>query len=268
VKVVPIAFSLALAGLTLWRWPRLGWALRTAASAVCVTLALYGAGVFHLPQLETMVGTIGSTLGSYTYGLVGVMAFLETGAFVGLLVPGETVVILGGVVAGQGHVDVVALIGLTWLCALAGDLTGYVLGRRLGRRFLLEHGPRVGVTEARLARIEGFFARYGLATILIGRFVGLVRPVAPFLAGASRYPAGRFVALAALGTGLWSATFVVLGFLFWQSFDEAVAIAQRGSLVLGATIVLVSGLVLAYRYLRDRTRRPERPGPARRARSR
>jgi undecaprenyl-diphosphatase len=260
---VPIAFSLALAGITLWQWPRFGWALRTAACASCVALALYGAGVFHLPQLETMVGTIGSTLGPYTYVLVGVMAFLETGAFVGLLVPGETVVIVGGVVAGQGHVDVLALVGLTWLCALGGDLTGYVLGRRLGRRFLIEHGPRVAVTEARLVRVEEFFARYGLATILIGRFVGLVRPVAPFLAGASRYPAGRFVALAVVGTGLWSAGFVVLGFLFWQSFDEAIAIAQRGSLALGGTILLVIGVVLAYRYLRTRTRRPEPPEPVR-----
>jgi undecaprenyl-diphosphatase len=263
VKLVPIAFALALAGATVWRWTRLGWALRTAAGALCGALALYGAGVFHLPQLETMVGTIGSTLGPYTYVLVGVMAFLETGAFVGLLVPGETVVIVGGVVAAQGHVDVVALVGLTWLCALGGDLSGYVLGRRLGRRFLLEHGPRVGVTEARLVRIEKFFARYGLATILIGRFVGLVRPVAPFLAGASRYPARRFVPLAIVGTGLWSAAFVVLGFLFWQSFDKAIAIAQRGSLLLGATVVVVIGVVLAHRYLRGRPRRPESRGPTR-----
>ena len=68
-----------------------------------------------MPPLKAMVGTIRSTLGPYTSVLVGVMAFLETGAFVGLLVPGETVVIVGGAVAGQGHVDVVALVGLTWL---------------------------------------------------------------------------------------------------------------------------------------------------------
>jgi undecaprenyl-diphosphatase len=227
--------------------------------AVSIALAAYGAGLVRLPKLETVIATVGSTLGGYTYALVAAMAFLETGAFVGLVVPGETVVIVGGVVAGQGHVDVVVLVAVTWLCALAGDLTGFVLGRRLGRGFLLEHGPRVGVTAARLRRIEAFFARYGLATILIGRFVGLVRPVAPFLAGASRYPAGRFAALAVVGTGLWSATFVLLGFAFWQSLDEAIAIAQRGSLGLAAVLVLMLGVVWVYRYVRRRGIRRARP---------
>jgi undecaprenyl-diphosphatase len=182
------------------------------------------------------------------------MAFLETGAFVGLVVPGETVVIVGGVVAGQGHIDLGILLALTWVCAFAGDVTGYLLGRRLGRRFLLAHGARVHITEQRLLRVEAVFDRYGPATILIGRFVGLVRAVAPFLAGASKYPRGRFVALAGLGTGLWSATFVLLGYLFWQSLDDAIAIAKRGSLALGGIIALVIALVAGYRYLRDRSR--------------
>jgi undecaprenyl-diphosphatase len=249
MKLAPIIFAAAVAGVTWWRRHQLGWPLRAAAAALCAALAISGAGIIRLPQLETAVGTIGSTLGPYTYPLVAVMAFLETGAFIGLLVPGETVVI-----------NAFGLLALTWCCALAGDTTGYLLGRRLGRRFLIEHGSRVGITEPRLRQVETFFARYGLATILIGRFVGFVRPIAPFLAGASRYPRGRFLGLAVIGTGLWSATFVLLGFMFWQSFGEAVAIAKRGSLALGGVIALVVAAVLAYRYLRRRA------GGARRAR--
>jgi undecaprenyl-diphosphatase len=256
MRVVPIGLAAIVACSVAWRWHRLGWPLRVAGAVTCAALAVYGAGVFRLPELETMLTTIGSTLGSYTYLLVAVMAFLETGAFVGLLVPGESVVIVGGVVAGQGHVELLPLLALTWCCAFGGDLTGYLLGRRLGRRFLLAHGPRVHITEARLVRVEEWFASYGLATILIGRFVGFVRPVAPFLAGASRYPPGRFCALALLGTGLWSAAFVLLGFLCWQSLDRALAIAQRGSIALVAIVALVVGLVAAYRYLRTRPRRP------------
>ena len=265
MKPIPIALAVALAALTLWRWRRLTWLVRAVAAFACAALAVYGAGVVHLPGLETMIATIGSTLGPYTYALVAVMAFLETGAFVGLLAPGETVVIVGGVVAGQGHIDVLVLLGLTWACALGGDLTGYLLGRRLGRQFLLKHGPRVHITEPRLARVEQFFARYGLATILVGRFVGLVRAVAPFLAGASRYPLGRFTAVAVVGTGLWSTAFVLLGYLFWQSFDQAVAIAKRGSVALGGAFVLLVCLAATYRYLRGRQRGAGARGPNSRA---
>lgn len=100
--------------------------------------------------------------------------------------------------------------------------------------------------------MEELFARHGLATILIGRFVGLVRPVAPFLAGASRYPAGRFVAVALVGTGLWSGAFVLLGFLFWQSFDQAIEIAKQGTLAVSATAALAACAVFAYRFVRAR----------------
>jgi membrane protein DedA with SNARE-associated domain len=259
MRATPIAIAVAVAAVTVWRWPRLGWPLRGLGLAACSALVLYGADIIRLPQIDDVIASIGSGLGAYTYALVAVMAFLETGAFVGLLVPGETVVIVGGVVAGQGHLDLGLLIGLTWLCAFAGDLTGYLLGRRLGRRFLLAHGPRVHITEPRLRRVEAFFARYGPATILIGRFVGLVRPVAPFLAGASKYPPASFVALAVVGTALWSAAFVLLGYLFWQSLDEVLAIAKRGSLAVGGTVVLAFAVVAGHRYLRDRRNRPRTP---------
>jgi membrane protein DedA with SNARE-associated domain len=253
MRIVPLVFAVGVAAVAVWRWGRLGWPLRGLALALSGVLLLYGTGLIHLPALEDVIASVGSTLGVYTYALVALMAFLEAGAFVGLVVPGETVVIVGGVVAGQGHIELGLLLALTWLCAFAGDVTGYLLGRRLGRRFLLVHGPRVHITEDRLLRVEAFFDRYGAATVLIGRFVGLVRAVAPFLAGASRYPPRRFVALAGLGTGLWAAAFTLLGYFFWHSLDEAIAIAKNGSLILGAAAAGVIALVAGYRYLNMRT---------------
>ena len=107
------------------------------------------------------------------------MAFLETGAFVGLVAPGETVVIAGGVIAGQGEIELIPLIGLVWVCAVLGDTTSFYIGRRLGREFLERHGPRVKITHERLEQVEGYFDRHGGKTILIGRFIGLVRALAP-----------------------------------------------------------------------------------------
>ncbi len=124
MNVPPVVFALVVAAATAWRCSRIGWPGRFAGGALAGALALYGAGVVHPPELGELIGSGGSTLGPDTYVLVAVMAFLETGAFVGLLVPGETVVIAASVVAGQGHVDVFVLLGLTWICALGGTSAG------------------------------------------------------------------------------------------------------------------------------------------------
>ncbi|HET6547042.1 MAG TPA: DedA family protein, partial [Solirubrobacter sp.] len=161
-------------------------ALMTAAAVLAaVALVLTATGTVETPSLEPLLTRLADTLGTWTYALVGGMAFLETGAFVGLVAPGETAIVLGGVVAAEGHVELVPLLAIAWIGSALGDLASFALGRRLGRRFLLTHGPRVGVTAPRLHRVERFYARHGAKAILVGRFVGIVRAVSPFLAGAS-----------------------------------------------------------------------------------
>jgi undecaprenyl-diphosphatase len=233
-----------------WRWRRFSTENRALAIVAAAGLAVYGSGIIQLPDAEKVIRGIGAALGPYTYALVGAMAFLETGAFAGLVAPGELTVIFGGVVAGQGQISVVVLIGLVWACAVAGDTTSYVLGRRLGRAFLLRHGRRLKITPERLSQVEGFFERYGGATILVGRFIGFVRAMAPFVAGASRMPFRRFIPYDVVSAGLWSATFCLLGYVFWQSFDQVVTLAKQGAFALGGVVAAVVGGVALYRYLR------------------
>ena len=90
------------------------------------------------------------------------------------------------------------------------------------------HGPKVKITDERLEQVERFFDRHGGKAILIGRFVGLVRAVAPFLAGSSRMPLRRFLPYDIIGAGLWGTTFCLLGYIFWQSFDQARDYAEAG----------------------------------------
>jgi undecaprenyl-diphosphatase len=184
---------------------------RALSALVAVALALVGLGLVETPDVEELIVDLGTSLGPYTYVLVGALAFLETGAFVGLVAPGETAVLVGGVVAGQGQVDPLALIALVWCCAVAGDVTSYALGRKLGRDFLLRHGPKLKITEKRLLQVEGFFERHGGVTLLVGRFIGVVRALLPFVAGASRVPLAKFLPYDVLGAGVWSATFVRAG---------------------------------------------------------
>src|SRR4051794_26108039 len=163
-------------------------------------------------DLQNLLEEISKALGAWTYLLVGLFAFLETGAFVGLVVPGETVMLLGGAVAGQGAIDIYLLLAIAWFSAWAGDTTSFFIGRRLGRDFLLRNGPRVGITEERFGRVEGYFKRHGGKTILIGRFVSLVRALAPFIAGSSGMRYRVFVPYSILGTGLWSAAHILIGY--------------------------------------------------------
>jgi hypothetical protein len=102
-------------------------------------------------------------------------------------------------VAGQGQISIYVLIGIVWACAVAGDLTSYTLGRRLGRGFLERHGPRLKITEERLRTSRTSSPAAAGITILIGRFIGLVAAIAPFIAGASKMPLRTFLPYDVLG---------------------------------------------------------------------
>jgi membrane protein DedA with SNARE-associated domain len=198
--------------------------------------ALVQAGVVAPPDLEGALTDLSDTLGAWTYALVGGLAFLETGAFVGLIAPGETAVVLGGVVAAEGGVDLPLMLLITWTAAALGDLASFWLGRRLGRRFLVAHGPRI-------ERVEGFFGRHGGKAILIGRFIGLVRAVAPFLAGSSGMRLRAFLPWSLLGTAAWATTFTLVGYAFHDSFTTAASNLTHAAFALA----IVAAGVFAWR---------------------
>jgi membrane-associated protein len=212
--------------------------LLTAAVIAAVAFVLTSTGVVPLPDWEEILTDISETLGAWTYVLVGGLAFLETGAFVGLVAPGETAVVLGGVVAAHGEVSIVAMLVVVWLSAFAGDFVSFMLGRRLGRPFLVRRGPSFGVTPERLARVESFFDRHGPKAILVGRFVGIIRAVAPFLAGASGMRLRAFLPWSLLGTLVWAATFTLVGYAFSESFSSAAELTTRGALGLAVVVAL------------------------------
>jgi membrane protein DedA with SNARE-associated domain len=250
LKPTWIVGSALLVAFLIWKRRKLEPTLLAGGAIVAVAAFVYGLGLIHLPNLEQLLIDIGERLGTWTYLLVGGLAFLETGAFIGLIAPGETALLLGGVVAGQGQIEIIAMVGIVWAAAVAGDMTSFFLGRRLGRAFLVKHGPKVQITEERLHQVEGFFDRHGGKAILIGRFVGLVRAIAPFLAGSSGMPLRRFAPYDVVGAGLWGTTFVLLGYIFWQSFSTLLDYAKKGALGLGIAIVVIVGLVWLFRWQR------------------
>jgi membrane protein DedA with SNARE-associated domain/membrane-associated phospholipid phosphatase len=223
---------------------------------IVVIAAAIAAGYYLISRviphedLQQLLEDVSNTLGAWTYLLVGVFAFAETGAFVGLVVPGETVMLLGGAVAGQGAIDIYLLIAIAWFSAWAGDTTSFFLGRRLGREFVMRNGPRFGISHERFEKVEDYFSRHGGKTIFIGRFISLVRAFAPFIAGSSGMRYRAFVPYSILGTGLWASAHILIGYFFSRSIDTAAKYAGRGAFLLATLIVVVVGAVVLVRRFR------------------
>ena len=220
--------------------------LLLVAVVALAALVLAATGTVQLPDLEKALSDLSDALGAWTYALVGGLAFLETGAFVGLVAPGETAIVLGGVVAAQGEISLPLVLLVAWLAAAAGDYASFLLGRRLGRRFLLARGPSLGVTAPRLERVDRFYARHGAKAILIGRFIGLVRAVSPFLAGASGLRTRAFLPWSLLGTAVWASAYTLAGYAFHRSFASATHVLTYGALGLA----VVAAVMLALRARR------------------
>jgi membrane protein DedA with SNARE-associated domain/membrane-associated phospholipid phosphatase len=251
IKFTWLLAAVALAGWLITRRHKQQRWFQVVEIVAITAFTLIGVGVIHLPNFQKVLEDAGKRLGPWTYLVVGVLAFAETGAFIGFVAPGETAVIVGGLVAGQGQISLLALIAIVWACAVLGDVTSYELGRHLGRQWLLRHGERLKITEERLDHVEGFFERRGGATILIGRFIGFVRPISPFIAGASKMPFRRFLPYDVLAAGAWATTFCVLGFLFWRSIDKLTTYVSRGLFAFGTLVVIIALIVALIRLNRD-----------------
>ena len=219
------------------RWFQVGELVAIAAAV------LIGVGMIQLPNFEQLLEDAGQALGKWTYLAVGLLAFLETGAFLGFIAPGETAVIVGGLVAGQGEISLLALIAIVWACCVAGDVTSYELGRRLG--------PRLAAQARRAAEGHRGAARSGRGLPGEARRGDDHRRALPRLRAAAdavhrrreRMPLRRFLPYDVLAAGLWSITFCVLGFVFWRSIDQLTTYVSRGLFAFGTLVVVVGGIV-------------------------
>jgi undecaprenyl-diphosphatase len=250
VKPVWFAVAAAVLAYAWWRRRRAERLFLVGCLVVALAAAVYGTGVVHLPNLDSVLEDIGRTLGVWTYLLVGLLAFFESGAGVGLIVPGETALIVGGVVAGQGQINIILLIAIAWVASVAGDLVSFWLGDRLGRGFIVKHGPKIKIDERRLEQVEGFYARHGGKAVFLGRFVGLVRAVSPFVAATSGMRLRRFIPYDVLAAGIIATAYCLIGFVFWHSLDKVLSIARQGALALASVIVVVVAIVVGVRWLR------------------
>jgi membrane protein DedA with SNARE-associated domain len=178
---------------------------------------------------------------------------LETATFLGLIFPGELVVIVGGVLASQGRVALLGVLAAGVLGPIVGDSIGYVVGRRYGGRFL--RGRRRG----RWSRARLWLRRRGASAVFVGRFTPYLRSIIPAAAGAARVPFRRFLRWCVAAGVLWGAGSTLLGYFVGKNSEKLELIAQRFSLTILLIVILGVGLyVLRRRLRRGRGRRARR----------
>src|SRR2546423_9095550 len=116
-QIVAAVAAVLIAAWGVWRRRTLPGERKLLAAALVIALAVYASGVLSaLPNPKKLIEDVARALGPWTYAVVGAAAFFETGAFIGLIAPGETIVMAAGVIAGHGEIQLIPLIGVVWLC--------------------------------------------------------------------------------------------------------------------------------------------------------
>lgn len=202
-------------------------------------------------MVEKILHIVGH-LGHWGYLAIFLAAFLESSAFLGLMVPGESIVVIAGLLASQGTLEVGDCLWVIALGAVLGDSVGYSLGKAIGRGYFEKHHRLLLLKEKHIRKVDGYFQRHGGKTVFFGRFVGLLRAMAPFVAGMSRMPYRSFALYNIAGGVLWSVTFTLLGYYFGQSWQLVEKWSGRTGVFILFIVLIVVGFAYLYRKILSR----------------
>lgn len=144
--------------------------------------------------------------------LVCTIVFVETGLFIGFFLPGDSLLVTAGIFAAMGHLDLAWLLILVPLCAIGGDQLNYWIGRRAGQA-LYRRENSFFFRKQHLQRAHDFYERYGAKTIMLARFVPIVRTFSGAVAGAARMTYRRFFFYDILGGIVWAWSMLLVGYL-------------------------------------------------------
>lgn len=200
--------------------------------------------------MGTLIDSLVGLASPWLYVVVALLAAAESAALVGLVIPGEAALLVGGFAASQGRVSLPILIVAATVSAIVGDSIGYELGRHLGPRVrVTKVGQWVG--EDRWTKAEGFIARRGGPAVLLGRWVGLLRALVPGVAGMTRMPYPRFLVWNVLGAMVWAPAVVSAGYFAGSSFKRVERWFGRASLLILAVALSAAGLWVAARWIAE-----------------
>lgn len=185
--------------------------------------------ILHLNKhLDVLVGNYGA----WVYAILFLIVFCETGLVVTPFLPGDSLLFAAGAIAAGGNLNLFLLMLLLFVAAVLGDTVNYWIGDRAGQKLVLRF-PRL-IKQKYLDRTHEFFERYGGKTIIIARFVPIVRTFAPFVAGVGEMTYTRFMSFNVIGAFLWVGLLVPAGY-FFANFPF---VKENFSMVILAIIIL------------------------------
>ncbi len=164
--------------------------------------------VDFIMHIDVHLSALITEYGATTYGILFAIIFVETGVVVMPFLPGDSLLFAAGAFAGKGDFNLFILCGLLTIAAIIGDFLNYSIGRHFGQAISKWLNPK------HLEKTEAFYAKYGGKTIIIARFVPIVRTFAPFVAGIGKMDYKQFFTFNVVGGVVWVWSFTVLGYFF------------------------------------------------------
>lgn len=200
-------------------------------------------------HLNVHLGELIQQYGGWTYAILFLIIFCETGLVVTPFLPGDSLLFAVGTFAATGDLDLATVSVLLTVAAILGDTVNYAIGAYLGPKVLTREDSRF-LKRAYLDKTHQFYEKYGAKTIVLARFVPIVRTFAPFVAGVGKMSYGKFATYNIVGGILWVAIFVTAGYLVGNV--EAV---QKNFTFVALGIVVVSVLPMVYEWVQHRRAR-------------
>lgn len=164
-------------------------------------------------HLDKYIETVVATYHNYFYLLLFVVIFCETGLVVTPFLPGDSLLLVTGGLAGTGNLNLVILAVIIFSAAFLGDNSNFLIGRTLGNRLFKNPNSKIFRRDI-LDKTHDFYEHHGTKTVVIARFIPLMRTFAPFVAGIAQMKYLRFISFSFIGSFLWVTIFLGGGFLF------------------------------------------------------
>lgn len=195
-------------------------------------------------HLDVHLATLAQAHGPWVYGLLFVVVFCETGLVVTPFLPGDSLLFAVGALGAAGALDPALAGALLLVAAVAGDAVNYAIGQRFGARVFAHEGGRF-IKREHLERTHSFYERHGGKTIILARFLPIIRTFAPFVAGVAGMGYVRFLAYNVVGAVVWVVGIIVAGYVF-----GAIPVVKDNFSLVVIAIVLISALPAAVEVLR------------------